>query len=196
MSLISNLIEQYTTDCKKKNYWLGSDFEKLLSLSSDARGKWGEELIFRLLTMYTCLKVEWEGDKNTNREDGSIWDIFINFFETEIKTAMKNSSSDMWQHEKIVQAEVWKKTIFVDIEYSGIWFTVQNYGDIPYGEERHKILNKKSTFHLDGWKFDLSKKHILKLQSSGCSFYYDVKNPDVEGFKSFFGYHFTAKSND
>lgn len=190
---IHNLIERYTKDCKKKNYWSGSDFEKLLNLSSDARGKWGEELLYQLITLYTCLKVEWEGDKNTSREDGSIWDIFINFFETEVKTAMKNSSSDVWQHEKIVEAPVWKKTIFVDIEYSGIWFTVQNYGDIPYGKDKHKILNKKSTFHLDGWKFDLSKNHISKLQSLGYSFFYDVKKPNNEGLKLFFETHFDNK---
>ena len=29
---IHNLIERYTKDCKKKNYWSGSDFEKLLNL--------------------------------------------------------------------------------------------------------------------------------------------------------------------
>ena len=188
--MVENLIEKYVTN-SKKNFWDGSPFNRLLKLGIDERGKLGEELVCQLLRAYTILTCIWDGDKNTSRKDGTIWDIFIQIFESEIKTAMRGSSVATWQHEKIVQEQVWKKIVFVDFDYRGIWFTVQNYSDIPFEKQTHKILGKKSTKCKGGWKFDLTIKHILTLEKLGYSFYYDVNNPDLQGFKKFFELHFS-----
>ena len=197
MEAITNLISNYVSK-SKKNFWDGSPFEPLLKVGLDERGEWGEELIYTILTNETSLDVHWEGNKNTDREDGSIWDILISSigvetksFRTEVKTAMRGSSKDTWQHEKIVESPCWDKIIFIDLDYNGIWFTVQNHNDIPFGNSKHKILDIVSTPCKGGWKFDLSGHRISKLQDIGCSYYYDMNTNDNEKLKEFFEFHFS-----
>jgi hypothetical protein len=191
MSLVLNLVEEYSKKSKKKNYWKGSPFESLLELSSDERGKLGEDLMKRLCNEVLGYESLWEGDKNVGRKDGSIWDILIKQKRTEIKFAMRGSSTPMWQHEKIKEEPIWDKIIFIDIDYDGVWFTIQNYGDIPYGDEKHKITNTKSTQHLGDWKFDLSLVRISKLHKMGYSYRLDIKKPDYDQLKCFFDTHFS-----
>jgi hypothetical protein len=193
MEIITNLIADYIQTSKKKNFWGGSPFFELLELGIDERGKFGEELVCRLLRAHTDLNCDWDGNKNTAREDKTIWDIYINLLETEIKTAMRGTENPTWQHEKIVQEPVWRKIIFVDIDYSGIWFTVQNHSEIPFESNKHMLLGKKSTPCKGGWKFDLTIKHLEKLQINEKTFYLDFYKPNFQGFTNFMVSHFTEK---
>jgi hypothetical protein len=192
-STVKNIISEMVSKSVKQDFWNGSEFEHLLKLGSDERGEVGEQIVNELVKNLTNYVVVWEQNKNTGRKDGSIWDILINSFRTEVKTAMRGSKKPTWQHEKIVEENCWDKLIFVDFDYSGIWFTVQNYGQIPYNDEKHEITGTKSTYHLGGWKFDLSTKKIEKLFEKGQSLFYNIKNPNDDELKSFFEYHFNSK---
>jgi len=189
-SLINETINEYVSKSKKKDYWSGSLFEPLLKLGSDERGELGEKIVNNLFMELTNLNIIWEGNQNINRDDGSIWDILINDHRTEIKTAMRNTSSAVWQHEKIVEYNCWDKVLFFDIDYHGIWFTTQNYGQIPFNNELHRLLKKKSTYHLGAWKFDLSLKQLKTLRDNKFSIFYDIRNENTEELKNFLHYHF------
>lgn len=190
MCIITENIDTFISKSNKKNYWEGSTFERLLEIGPDERGEWGEKTVNDILIEYVNITTEWEGNQNTGREDNTVWDILINGYRTEVKTAMRGSTTTSWQHEKITEENCWEKLIFVDIDYNGIWFTVQNYGQIPYGESKHDITKTKSTYHLGGWKFDLSPTKIKKLKDKGYSFYHDINNPDLNSLSEFFNKHF------
>jgi hypothetical protein len=190
-SIVTNIIKEKTLKSSKEDYWNGSKFEPLLKLGSDERGEIGEQIVNELIKDLTEYIVIWEQNKNTGREDGSIWDILINSYKTEVKAAMRGSKNLTWQHEKIVEEQCWDKIIFVDFDYSGIWFTVQNYGQIPYGDNKNEITGTKSTWHLGGWKFDLSPTKIEKLTQKGYSMFYNIEDPNNEELKTFFEHHFS-----
>ena len=160
---VINIINEYSKKSKKQSYWKGSKFESMMKLSSDERGEIGEKIINDLINELTDLPVVWEQNQNVGRIDGDIWDILINNKRTEVKLAMRGSTKPTWQHEKIVEEECWDKIIFIDLDYNGIWFSIQSYGQIPYGDNKHEITDTKSTYHLGGWKFDLSPTKINKL---------------------------------
>ena len=163
----------------------------MLKLSSDERGELGEKILFDVISKQTNLPVEWEGNKNTSRNDGSIWDININGYRVEVKTAMRGTSTAVWQHEKIVEENCWDKVIFFDFNHSSIWITVQDHSQMPFNNDRHKILNKKSTFHLGGWKFDLTESQIKKLENEGYSINIDINQPNNESISEFIIRHFS-----
>lgn len=189
LDTVLGIINEFVEKSKKQSYWEGSRFEPMLKLGSDERGEMGEKLINNLMIELTDLPVEWEQNQNIGRIDGDIWDILINNHRTEVKLAMRGSTKVTWQHEKIVEEECWDKIIFIDLDYNGIWFSIQNYGQIPYGDNLHKITGTKSTWHLGGWKFDLSPRKIDKLMQKGYSFYYDMDNPNKDGLSKFFNKH-------
>lgn len=186
---VLNIINEYSKKSKKQTYWDGSQFEPMLKLSSDERGEIGEKIINDLVIKLTDLDVEWEQNQNVGRTDGDIWDILINNQRTEVKLAMRGSTKATWQHEKIVEEKCWDKIIFIDLDYNGIWFSIQNYGQIPYGDDKHEITGTKSTYHLGGWKFDLSPTKIKKLEEKGLSMYYDIQNPDDKKLSNFLNKH-------
>lgn len=168
------------------NIWKNSPFEFLrTTLTSDERGKWGENLTYELIKGLTDYEVIWDGDKNIKRKDGSIYDILVNNKRLEVKTATKGSSNDVWQHDNIYEENVWDVILFIDVNLFGIHFTIMSHSDIPFGLDKHKLINKKSTRHLSGWKFDLSINQIKILEKNSISFYYDYNNPDENEFKKF-----------
>ena len=72
------LIESRTVSINRsEDIWKNSEFHFLLPLSSDERGRWGEYYFHRMLQEYTNLLVEWDGDSNTEPEDG-IYDMKAN----------------------------------------------------------------------------------------------------------------------
>jgi hypothetical protein len=192
MNIVESVTDEYTSKPKKKNIWLGTPFEELVTLSPDERGHWGEKLVYTLIT-YLLPNIDcfWDSNKNTSNEDGSIWDILIGIFRTEVKTAFLGTNEKSFQHENLHKDKEWDKVLFVDVVQNGIWFTVQNKSDIPFGDTLHKILNVKSTPHLSGHKFDLSLYRCEKLVKSGDCFFYNLE--DNEGLIKFLEFHFTSK---
>lgn len=187
MKKINELFDVIKNDTLKncENIWVGSPFEFLQDLSSDEIGRWGENVAYSLINELTNYKVVWDKDKNIKNRDGSIYDIFVNLYRLETKTATKGTKSDKWQHENLYEENVWDKIIFIDVNLFGIYFTIMNHADIPFGDSKHLLLNKKSTRHLSGWKFDLTLNQIKKLENNGDTFYYDWNNPNEEGLKKF-----------
>jgi hypothetical protein len=102
----------------------------------------------------------------------------------EVKTAMMGINSS-WQHENIKQERLWDIILFFDIAPNGSYLTIMNYSEIPFGKSKNKILNKKSTEHLGGWKFDFSRNTINLGLKNDLTFFIDSKNPDTEGLKIF-----------
>lgn len=196
--MITELIEKYSTNNERKNYWKGSKFEPLIHQTSDARGVWGEELI-EVLFKSAGIDCVWNKDKNIKQENG-IWDIMINIKpkgkRLEVKTAFKDTSDDKWQHDNIYKEDYWDSIIFIDVDYDKIYFTIQNKEDIPFDSDGHKILKgkgnnggKKSTRHLSAWKFDLNRKHLNILQNHGYTHELQINNPNYDSLFNFFNKH-------
>lgn len=187
MNNAKNLISEISkkTIDRTTNIWINSPFEFLQKVSADERGKWGEELFSEFLKKFTNYDVIWEGDRNTNNFDKSIYDILINNFKTEVKTATKGSKKDIWQHENIYKEPKWDKLVFIDVDLFGIYFTIHSYEEMPFDKEKHKLLNKKSTKHLSAWKFDLTKKHMEILEKNKMTFYYDLNEPNDSKLSEF-----------
>ena len=182
-TLIENISRKIVDD--SINIWVGSPFEFLQRISPDERGKWGESILSSLISNNTDYCVIWNGDKNTNNSDGSIYDMLISNYRTETKTATKGSKKDFWQHDNLYEENKWDKVVFIDVDLYGIYFTIQNHSDIPFNKNKHAILNKVSTRHLSAWKFDLSRKQLNILEKNGVTFYYDWITPDETGLINF-----------
>lgn len=196
--MIEELIEKYSKNNDRLNYWSNSIFEPLIYQTSDARGVWGEEFVEKILKL-SNIDCIWDKDKNTSHENG-IWDILLTcnlprvprVKRLEVKTAFKDTKSDKWQHDNIYKEDYWDTIIFVDVDYDKIYLTIQNRCDIPFDDDGHKILRgkgknggKKSTRHLSAWKFDLTKTQIQILEKHKLSHVIDINNPDYSSLSDF-----------
>jgi hypothetical protein len=72
-SLVTGLIEDYR---QQASYWAGSLFESVTHFSTDYKGKFGEELLFRVIKDLTDIPVQWDADSNTANDDG-VYDLTI-----------------------------------------------------------------------------------------------------------------------
>ena len=173
----------------RKNIWKGSEFEFLLPLSSDERGRWGEYHFHRILQEYTDYSVVWDGDKNIKPEDGT-YDMKANSLRTEMKTAMKGTKTNSWQHDVIKEVEVYDKLVLFDLVYSGFYITIIKNTEMVYGT-RHSIFEKKSTPCKGGWKFDMSNTTLRKGIAEGLKYFHDSENPKDIEFSKFLVRHFS-----
>ena len=200
--LFENVKSRYIS---KVNIWIGSPLEFLRKLSLDERGKWGEDFIQALVKAITTLKVIWEGDKNTGREDGAVFDMFINLLKTEVKTATQSTTGYTYQHENIYKegkdwegkdGTKWDKVLFLDITPTGFYITIIDRDDF-YFEEPHPILEKRATLrttHSKAYKFDTSRAVLNRGIEAGYTIYVDMKNMGNGTFKElgeFFEKHFS-----
>lgn len=194
------LTETIDRNVNLNNIWENSDFEPLTQVSSDTRGRWGEDFLQELIKDVTNFKVKWDGDSNTSNGCGSIYDILVNFERTEAKTAMVGYNkktqrrTNTWQHENIYKENVWDKLLLLDIEPDGFYITCIDHDDMCFGDERHPILKKKSTKHLSAWKFDTSRAVLKRGIENGYSIYVsvdDFKNgTSKEQLREYFEKHF------
>ena len=176
---------------RSENIWKGSEFEFLLPLSSDQRGRWGEYHFHRILQEYTDYSVVWTGDFNREPEDG-VYDIKANSLRTEMKTAMKGTKYDSWQHDSIKEVDDYDKLVLLDLVYSGLYITIIKNTEMVYGT-RHPIFEKKSTACKGGWKFDMSNATLRKGIVAGLTYFHDLENPNVVEFSKFLVRHFHEK---
>ena len=174
---------------KSENIWKGSKFAFMIPLTSDERGHFGEDFFQRLLKKLTKFVIKWEGAKNIKPLDG-IYDMKVNSLRTELKTAMKGTKSDTWQHDVIKEASKWDKLVFVDLVLAGIYITIINNTDMVYGE-KHPIFEKKSTACKGGWKFDMSNPSLGKGIAAGLTYYHDFENPNDVELSKFLVSHFS-----
>ena len=186
ISLVQQQIQ--TSIINSQNRWLGSEFEPIVRLSNDERGKFGEELINSIATK-TNLPVVFEGDSNINNQDG-VFDILINNKRCEVKLATLDVNNS-FQHENLYADSVWDYVIFVDVVQDGIYFTVMSYDEFNVNE-RHPIFNRKPTLRKsqsDKFKFDLSLKSMELGVNCGLTVKYNLSDDNLSDVISFLKSH-------
>jgi hypothetical protein len=192
LSILNETVSDAVYKLRQRNYWKGSFFEEIVQLSNDERGKWGEQTLFKFIKELTDYNVEWDEDQNINNDDG-VYDLWINRpdgtkIRIEVKTASRGTGNKSnWQHENLYSSEKWDKLVFIDFEYSAIWFTVLDYSEVTF-DSRHDIFGTKPTLRNDQndkYKWDFRDKQVHLGVANGYTFCYDVNNTDDEQFSSF-----------
>jgi hypothetical protein len=179
-----------------RDYWKGSVFENLATRGTpDDSGKWGEKIAWLFINALTHLNAKWDGDNNTNAEDGT-YDISFELNGKKVRIEVKTSRlgvSVSWQHENIIkEKDKWDKLILVDYEYSTIWFTILDYSDMHF-KTKHPIFgitpclrdNETSKSRTDKYKWDFRPLQIERGVAAGLTFCYDLSEPDHEAFSEF-----------
>ena len=192
MSVTELLIESIEAAYEnRKDPWQDSPFKQITLLSNDERGKWGEKYIFNLIKSLTDFNVEWEGDSNTNKDDG-VYDLVIHHnhskekIRIEVKTASRGTCKDPnWQHENVYASDKWDKLVLFDFDFFGFYLTIIDYSEMTFNE-RHRIFGRKPTLRNnqdDKYKFDFGIQQQLRGVESGYTFWYNIINPDEKGLK-------------
>lgn len=176
LEIIKERVEKSKPKSTIYNIWEGSLFEvPIKGRTSDERGYFGESLINNFVNIHTNFKCLWLKDSNTSQDDG-IYDLLINKFRTEVKTASASvcrktgKINYKFQHENIYKEKVWDKLILLDIEPKGYYLTVLNHSDMNF-ENRHSVLKTKCTKHLAAYKFDTAYSH----SRGGCNLNRGIK---------------------
>jgi hypothetical protein len=193
MMITEFLVESIETAYEnRKDLWEDSPFRQITLLSNDERGKWGEGVVYGIINNLTDLNVEWDGDTNTNQDDG-VYDIVITRNHSkkktrvEVKTASRgNCRTANWQHENIYSSNKWDKLIFFDFDLFGFYLTVIDYSELTF-DVRHPVFGRKPTLRNnqdDKYKMDFGNLQQQKGLDSGYTFWYDITNPDEEGLRN------------
>ena len=189
------LMESYQ---EQASYWSGSLFEKVTNFSTDYKGKYGEELLYKFIKDYTDIPVQWDEDSNTSNDDG-VYDLFWYLHNgkkvrVEVKTSGRTVSNGRpigWQHENVYFSDnKWDKLIFLDYDRNDVMFiTVVDYDMVVkdnmidlsiFGKKAHQRKNEEGKA-----KVDFSLKSIRKGIDAGVTFEYDFNNPCEEALALF-----------
>ena len=188
--LITNLSEKYK---QQASYWSGSRFEDVVNLSTDYKGRFGEELLFNVIQKYTDIPVQWDEDSNTSNDDG-VYDLFWYLHNgkkvrVEVKTSGRTVSNGRpigWQHENVYFSDnKWDKLVFLDYDRNDVMFiTVVDYDMVVkdnmidlsiFGKKAHQRKNEEGKA-----KVDFSMKSIRKGIDAGVTFEYDFNSTHPE----------------
>lgn len=185
-ALVTNLIEDYR---QQASYWAGSLFESVTHFSTDYKGKFGEELLFKLIKDLTDIPVQWDADSNTANDDG-VYDLFWFLHNgkrrVEVKTSgrtVANGKPIGWQHENVYFSDnKWDKLVFLDYDRNDVMFiTIVDYDEVVkdnnldlsiFGKKGHQRKNEEGKA-----KVDFSMKSIRNGIDAGVTFEYDFNNP-------------------
>ena len=185
-ALVTNLIEDYR---QQASYWAGSLFESVTHFSTDYKGKFGEELLFKLIKELTDIPVQWDADSNTANDDG-VYDLFWFLHNgkrrVEVKTSgrtVANGKPIGWQHENVYFSDnKWDKLVFLDYDRNDVMFiTIVDYDEgvkdnnldlSIFGKKGHQRKNEEGKA-----KVDFSMKSIRNGIDAGVTFEYDFNNP-------------------
>ena len=185
-ALVTNLIEDYR---QQASYWAGSLFESVTHMSTDYKGKFGEELLFNKIKEVTDIPVQWDADSNTANDDG-VYDLFWFLHNgkrrVEVKTSgrtVANGKPIGWQHENVYFSDnKWDKLVFLDYDRNDVMFiTIVDYDEVVkdnnldlsiFGKKGHQRKNEEGKA-----KVDFSMKSIRNGIDAGVTFEYDFNNP-------------------
>ena len=185
-ALVTNLIEDYR---QQASYWAGSLFESVTHFSTDYKGKFGEELLFKIIKELTDIPVQWDADSNTANDDG-VYDLFWFLHNgkrrVEVKTSgrtVANGKPIGWQHENVYFSDnKWDKLVFLDYDRNDVMFiTIVDYDEVVkdnnldlsiFGKKGHQRKNEEGKA-----KVDFSMKSIRNGIDAGVTFEYDFNNP-------------------
>jgi len=160
--------------------WANSPYKKLVSISVDARGKWGEAYI-SMLIRGSGIEVEEQGLKKD--KSGFIYDFLI---EKKDKWEQKTATMGMnetFQHENLSTNKTPCGWFFLDVEPEKIWLTILRRCDLSkkipdIGKRAH--LRKNTN---DIYKLDFSKATINKAKESGiCINLVEASEEDIRKF--------------
>lgn len=185
--IVTNLTEKYK---QQTSYWSGSLFEDVVTLSTDYKGRWGEELLRDILLEYTDIPVEWDEDSNTSNDDG-VYDLFW-FSDSgkkrrvEVKTSGRTVSKGKavgWQHENVYfSGNKWDKLVFIDYDANDVvYITIVDYDQVVkndtidlsiFGKNGHCRKNEEGKA-----KVDFSVKSLHKGVDAGVTFCYNFNSP-------------------
>lgn len=199
-SIVTDLTKKYK---QKATYWSGSLFEEVVNLSTDYKGKWGEELLFETLKKYTDIPVQWDEDSNTSNKDG-VYDLFWYLhngkkLRVEVKTSGRTVSKGVakgWQHENVYFTDnKWDKLVCIDYDANNVvYITIVDYDQVVknntidlslFGKEGHCRKNEEGKA-----KVDFSMRSIKNGIAKGVTFKYDFNNPDDAGLIAHLLKHF------
>lgn len=189
-ALVTNLIEDYR---QQASYWAGSLFESVTHFSTDYKGKFGEELLYKFIKTYTDIPIQWDEDSNTSNDDG-VYDLFWYLHNgkkvrVEVKTSgrtVSNNNPIGWQHENVYFSDnKWDKLVFLDYDRNDVMFiTIVDYDMLVkdnmidlsiFGKKAHQRKNEEGKA-----KVDFSLKSIRKGIDAGVTFEYDFNSTHPE----------------
>lgn len=163
--MITSIIEEVKrAQTIEANPWDASPFKDLITMTIDARGRVGEEIISRSFATTNREITEDITDVN----DGNKYDMIVDGKVIEIKTAYRDKSNS-WQHENVYKNAGVDYVIFVDFDYEEVAITFISTEKIPFGE-RNAIFGKKATLRGnkdDGYKLDFSNRTHENLAKAG-----------------------------
>jgi hypothetical protein len=175
---------------KSENIWINSIFGFLVPLSSDERGEWGEDYFHQMMKRVTKYLVLWDNTTNIKYDDG-IYDLSANKKRTEIKTAMKGTRTNNFQHEHIVEAEYYDILVLQDLTPDDkIYFTIIKNNEMVYEKDIHSIFKTKATPCKGGWKYDMRPSTLNRGIEAGLTYLHDLKKPNYKQLSKFLVRHF------
>lgn len=193
--ILNDLIDDVTqtiSDQIDDDYWKGSRFEEMAHYHPDHKGKWGEMMLSRLLTLARVLHT-WDGDKNTMPDDG-VYDIKLHSSlpRLEVKCSARNSNTS-FRHEGIYAERVWDYLAFVDVSYDCIYLTILPYDClkdvlVPGTGPQHPDFKLSATLRDSDtcdYIFTLSQRGIERGIAAGHTFVIDPDASDVTALTDF-----------
>jgi hypothetical protein len=172
-------------------------------MASDPKGSWGEKFVKELISSLTSYVVVWHGDSNVGNANGDVFDMEINGYRTEVKTATSgvsnktNELSETYQHENLYGENVWDKIVFLDVLPNSFYISVLSYDSMSGvllnkhhhtgskdckvcdTRKQHPIFGRMATYHLNSWKFDTSRSVLNKGIDNGITIHIPITDNSI-----------------
>lgn len=165
--VIENVYEAHKSD----DIWADSPFKRMKELTIDHRGKVGEQLVENALKSIDILPLvitETITDVN-NKGDNVHYDLKLNNALIEIKTALKGSKNDSWQHENVYPSPICDISIFLDFDIQNLYISIVPNNLLPLGKDSILFGRKHGTVrqnHIDVFKLDFSRTTLNTLSNA------------------------------
>lgn len=187
-------------DKETNNIWAGSKFEFISDLKIDYSGKVGEITIYEFLKENTDWEIIFNGDSNTNPEDGT-YDIKINGLRGEIKTARlgksstKNKFGGNFQHENLKNSDECDYIILLDFEPNQYHITILDSKiDLKKPIEQFNNITPHNRPGTNNFKLDLKRSTSIEESKKRGFSLVDIKeDTDCKEIIEFFGKFFIKK---
>ncbi len=150
-SIIQELrnIKKQTNSKKKDNWKPNSKYAEIKNMSNDDTGEIGEMLLNYVFKNHEY-NVIYEKSQTSLDKD---WDIEINGYKIEVKTATIGNNANTFQHEKLYKQKTYDILILIDITSDKIYCTMGYKKNIKWENLHQRTINGEKT---DEHKLDLS----------------------------------------
>jgi hypothetical protein len=168
---VKNIIkEEKNKQDLEETLWRGSLFQDMNDLKNDRVGRVGENLLKLLFNNDEELEFIYEGDSNTNKNDGT-YDIKVGIKNSKLKRSevkcARKGSNKTWQHENLRNTDECDFYIFIDFEPNHFYisFLRKNIDFDTFtkkGGSKHPIFKKCFSKRKGevNYKFDFSETSI------------------------------------